>query len=91
MHLTDGQVDKGVRVDDLHGVLTHQLELHDDDVVLNVLQINGVSVGGLRLDLSLVNRLAVEEVLELLLPLAFDQQLVPVVRLLVDLVEVFLK
>ena len=37
MHLADGQVDEGVRVDDFHGVLAHQLELHDDDVVLNVL------------------------------------------------------
>ena len=73
MNLTDGQVDEGVRVDDFHGVLAHQLELHDYDVVLNILQVYGISVGGLLLDLGLVDRLAVEEVLELLLPLAFDQ------------------
>ena len=63
MHLADGQVDEGVRVDDFHGVLAHQLELHDDDVVLNVLQIDGISVSRLLLDLSLVEGLAVEEVL----------------------------
>ena len=63
MHLADGQVDEGVRVDDFHDVLAHQLKLHDDDVVLNVLQIDGISVSRLLLDLSLVEGLAVEEVL----------------------------
>ena len=60
VHLADWHVDKGVRVDDFHGVLTHQLELHDHHVVLDVLQVNGVAVVVLLLlNLSLVNGLAV--------------------------------
>ena len=87
MHLADRKVDESVGVDDFHSVLAHQFELHDHHIVLNVLQIDAIGFGSLR-NLRLVDRLAVEEVLDLLLLLTFNEKPVPVVGLLVDLVEV---
>ena len=85
MHLADRQVDKGLCVDDLHRILPHQFELHDHDIVLNVLQVDILSIGWL---LNRGDTTSLQEVLNLLLALTLHQKLVPVVGLLIHLVVV---
>lgn len=76
-----------MRVYNFHSVLPNQFKLHDHNVVLYVLQIDAIALCWLR-NFTLINRFAVEEVLDLLLPLAFNEKLVPVISLLVNLIVV---
>ena len=84
VHLGDGQVNESLGVHDLHGVPFYELELHDDHVVLYVLQVNVLRVDSL----CWIDRLAFHHVEHLLLVLALYKKLVPIVCLLVDAVEI---
>ena len=39
-HLADRHIDEGLGVDDFHLIFADQLELHDHDIVLDILQID---------------------------------------------------
>lgn len=71
-------------VEDLKCVFANQFELHNYHVILYVLQIRVVCIERL----SRINWVTTQHILHLLLMLALDQQLVPVVRFLVNPIEV---
>ena len=72
-----------MRVQDLHRILAHQLELHDYNVVLDILQVHILC---LIEHFTLIDRLSTHHILKLLLLLALNEKLVSMVGLLIDLV-----
>ena len=72
-----------MRVQDFKILFANQFELHDYDVVLNVLQVQVFVLERL----ACVDRVSAHRVLHLLHVLALDQKFVPVVGLLVDFVQ----
>lgn len=83
-YLRRGHVNEGLSINDLHVLFLHELELHDDDVVLYIFQVSIL----IAKCLCRVHWLASHHILHLLLLLAFNKQLVTIVGFLVDPVKV---
>ncbi len=85
VHFTNRQIYKSLRVHNLHCVLFHQFELHNDRIVLDIPQVWVFTIEHWWLFVH-IDWLAFHELLKLLGFLAFNEEFVSIVGLLVDFV-----
>ena len=77
-------IHEGLSVEDLESIFPNDFELHDYNIVLDILEVRVLCVHCL----ACIDWVTSEHVFNLLLMLTLDQELVPVVSFLVDTIEV---